>query len=50
MLEMTYGKRITSLDDDLVTVADRAIDGINEAGTPGAIIVDFFPLCTYSMS
>ncbi|KAI0334310.1 cytochrome P450 [Cubamyces sp. BRFM 1775] len=44
MLEMTYGKRITSLDDDLVAVADRAIDGINEAGTPGAIIVDFFPI------
>ncbi|KAI0640914.1 cytochrome P450 [Trametes meyenii] len=44
MLEITYGKRIASLEDELVDVADRAISGINEAGTPGAMIVDFFPM------
>ncbi|KAL7278452.1 LOW QUALITY PROTEIN: hypothetical protein ACG7TL_007450 [Trametes sanguinea] len=43
MLEIAYGKRVNSLDDELVAVADRAISGINEAGTPGAMIVDFFP-------
>ncbi|OSD03862.1 cytochrome P450 [Trametes coccinea BRFM310] len=43
MLEIAYGKRVNSLDNQLVAVADRAISGINEAGTPGAMIVDFFP-------
>ncbi|KAI9061910.1 cytochrome P450 [Trametes sanguinea] len=43
MLEIAYGKRVSSLQDELVAVADRAISGINEAGTPGAMIVDFFP-------
>ncbi|KAI0364039.1 cytochrome P450 [Pilatotrama ljubarskyi] len=44
MLEITYGRRITSLADELVLVADRAIDGVNDAGTPGSMIVDFFPI------
>ncbi|KAI0351218.1 cytochrome P450 [Trametes cingulata] len=44
MLEITYGRRITSLEDELVAVADRAIEGVNNAGTPGSMIVDFFPV------
>ncbi|EIW56884.1 cytochrome P450 [Trametes versicolor FP-101664 SS1] len=44
MLEVTYGRRITSMSDELVEVADRAIDGINAAGSPGSRIVDFFPI------
>ncbi|KAL1938286.1 hypothetical protein VTO73DRAFT_11737 [Trametes versicolor] len=43
MLEITYGRRITSLQDELVQVADRALEGINVAGSPGSMIVDFFP-------
>ncbi|CDO76601.1 hypothetical protein BN946_scf184868.g15 [Trametes cinnabarina] len=43
MLEIAYGKRVDSLEDELVAVADRALEGINRAGTPGAMIVDFFP-------
>ncbi|KAL1938285.1 hypothetical protein VTO73DRAFT_11736 [Trametes versicolor] len=44
MLEVTYGKQITSMNDELAEVADRAIDGINAAGSPGSRIVDFFPI------
>ncbi len=50
MLEITYGKRVTSMKDELVQVADRAIEGINVAGSPGSMIVDFFPVCACSAS
>ncbi|KAL1938292.1 hypothetical protein VTO73DRAFT_11743 [Trametes versicolor] len=43
MLEITYGRRVQSLDDELVRLAERAMDGTNEAGRPGAVPVDFLP-------
>lgn len=45
MLEITYGRRVQSLDDELVRLAERAMDGTNEAGRPGAVPVDFLPFC-----
>lgn len=50
MLEITYGRRITSLKDEMVEVADRALEGINAAGSPGSMIVDFFPVRACSAS
>lgn len=44
MLEITYGKRVMSLDDELVRVAERGIEGANSAGSPGSMLVDFFPI------
>lgn len=47
MLEITYGRRVQSLDDELVRLAERAMDGTNEAGRPGAVPVDFLPFREY---
>ncbi|EIW56875.1 cytochrome P450 [Trametes versicolor FP-101664 SS1] len=47
MLEITYGKRVMSLDDELVRVAERGIEGANSAGSPGSMLVDFFPILKY---
>lgn len=47
LLEVTYGKQITSLDNELVQVADRALEGTDAAGSPGSTLVDFFPICKY---
>ncbi|KAI0669083.1 cytochrome P450 [Trametes maxima] len=43
MLEITYGQQITSLDDELVQMADRGINTLNAGGQPTAL-VDFFPI------
>ncbi|KAH9856166.1 cytochrome P450 [Lenzites betulinus] len=47
MLEITYGKPVNSLDDELVQVAERGIDASNSSGSPGSMLVDFFPMLKY---
>ncbi|KAI0831913.1 cytochrome P450 [Trametes gibbosa] len=44
LLEITYGLPVKSVDDQLVRLADRAINGTNDAGRPGAVAVDFLPI------
>nr|QPL17769.1 cytochrome P450 [Wolfiporia cocos] len=45
MMEITYGHTVTNLDDDeFIRLADRAVSGTVEAGSPAAALVDFFPL------
>ena len=44
MLEITYGVRVTSLDDELVKIAERATVETVLAGSPGSMLVDFFPV------
>ncbi|KAI0669082.1 cytochrome P450 [Trametes maxima] len=43
MLEITYGRQVTSLDDEFVQMAERGINALN-AGGPPAALVDFFPM------
>ncbi|KAI0640976.1 cytochrome P450 [Trametes meyenii] len=44
LLEVAYGRRVTSLHDELVQVAERGINASNASGSPGSRIVDFFPI------
>ncbi|KAI8992762.1 cytochrome P450 [Trametes punicea] len=44
LVEVTYGKRVNSLDDQLVRVAERGIESSNATGSPGSMLVDFFPI------
>ncbi|KAI0640910.1 cytochrome P450 [Trametes meyenii] len=43
MLEITYGRQVTSLEDEIVQMAERGINALN-AGGPPAALVDFFPI------
>ncbi|KAI0819806.1 cytochrome P450 [Trametes gibbosa] len=47
MLEITYGIPVKSLDDELVRLADTAINGTNLAGRAGSVPVDFLPMLKY---
>lgn len=41
----TYGHEVKSSDDFIVKAAIDATSKFVNAGTPGATLVDFFPLC-----
>ena len=45
ILESVYGHRITSLDDEYITLVERAAEGTVATGSAGGAMVDFFPLC-----
>ncbi|KAI0334306.1 cytochrome P450 [Cubamyces sp. BRFM 1775] len=47
LMEVTYGKQVTSLDDELVHVAELALEAGNDSGSPGSLLVDFFPILKY---
>ncbi|KAH9917080.1 cytochrome P450 [Fomitopsis serialis] len=44
MLEVGYGHTVTSVGDAHVRKVDAAVGGIFEAGNPGSMLVDFFPV------
>lgn len=44
LLEITFGRPVKTLDDDLVHLAEQAINGMNHAGRAGAVPVDFVPI------
>lgn len=45
MLQITYGRRVTSLQDELVLAGERSVEGANGLGGPGAQLVDLgFPM------
>ena len=47
LLEITYGQRLTSMNDPIVQLAERAVNATNESGSPGSMLVDFFPICGF---
>ena len=49
-MEVTYGKQVTSLDDELVQVAELALEAGNDSGSPGSLLVDFFPICEWPLT
>ena len=44
LLEITYGQRLTSMNDLIVQLAERTVVATNESGSPGSMLVDFFPI------
>ncbi|GBE87235.1 Multifunctional cytochrome P450 monooxygenase af510 [Sparassis crispa] len=47
IMEIAYGHTVRSLDDTYIQIADRATTETVEAGTPGSMLVDFFPWLRY---
>ncbi|TFK84485.1 cytochrome P450 [Polyporus arcularius HHB13444] len=47
ILEIAYGYRVTSLNDPLVEVAERTTVETVLGGSPGSMLVDFFPILRY---
>ncbi|EMD36586.1 hypothetical protein CERSUDRAFT_84764 [Gelatoporia subvermispora B] len=44
MVDVAYGHQVTSLDDQFVQLAERATTETVLAGSPGSMLVDFFPI------
>lgn len=47
ILKLSYGYEILEDEDPLVELVDRAMKQLSEVTTPGAFIVDVFPLLQY---
>ncbi|KAI0742416.1 cytochrome P450 [Daedaleopsis nitida] len=47
LLEITYGQQMNSMQDELVQLAERALTAIVDSGSPGTMLVDFFPVLKY---
>ena len=45
---VAYGHRIDSLEDQYVKLANDAATATVRAGSPGSMLVDFFPVCEWS--
>ena len=48
ILKLAYGHTVRSIEDIFVRTADRAASRTVEAGSPGSMIVDLFPIRTSS--
>ena len=46
-MKVAYGIDVEESDDPYIMVAQEAIKGIKEAGTPGTFWVDLFPMLKY---
>lgn len=47
MLDIAYGHRVTSVDDEFMIFADKTIATITALGSFAATLVDFFPISAY---
>ncbi|OSX66494.1 hypothetical protein POSPLADRAFT_1053131 [Postia placenta MAD-698-R-SB12] len=47
MLDIAYGHRVTSVDDEFMIFADKTIATITALGSFAATLVDFFPIMKY---
>lgn len=50
IMEITYGHRIDSLEDPYVKLVHEAASATVAAGSPGSMLVDFFPVREYTPS
>ena len=46
-MQVVYGIEIQESDDPYISLAEEALNGLNEATAPGAFLVDFFPVLKY---
>lgn len=44
-MSLAYGYQVTTDDDPMVKVAEKAMEGFALASEPNAFIVDNFPVC-----
>ncbi|OSD03875.1 cytochrome P450 [Trametes coccinea BRFM310] len=44
IMEIAYGHRVTSIEDKYIELAERATVETVKAGSPGSMLVDFFPI------
>ena len=45
ILKMAYDYEVKEDNDELVELVDKSIEGFIVATTPGAFLVDLFPIC-----
>lgn len=45
ILKLTYGYNVESPNDRFVVLADTAMEMFSTVTTPGAFMVDIFPIC-----
>ena len=43
-MSISYGITTAAKDDNYVIVAEKALDGMSKAASPGAFFVDFIPI------
>jgi hypothetical protein len=46
-MKIGYGITVQDSDDPYISNAERALNGIAEAGIPGTFLVDLFPILKY---
>lgn len=46
-MDITYGIEVLAENDPYVEMAEAALDSVNRAATPGAYMVDIFPLLKF---
>ena len=46
-MKISYGIDVIESDDPYISLAENALDGLNEAAIPGAFWVDLFPILKY---
>ena len=44
-MNVTYGIKIAPKNDRYITIAEKALNGMSEAATPGRFLVDLLPFC-----
>ena len=47
IMKIGYGIAVQESDDPYISIAEEALEGIAEAGIPGAFLVDMFPILKY---
>jgi hypothetical protein len=47
IMKIVYGITVQESDDPYISIAEEALKGVAEAGTPGAFWVDTFPILKY---
>ena len=46
-MRIGYGIAVQESDDPYISIAEETLNGLAEAGIPGAFLVDFFPILKY---
>ena len=46
-MKVSYGIDVQESNDPYILVGEEAVRGINQAGNPGAFLVDLFPILKY---
>ena len=47
IMQILYGISVQESDDPYISIAEEALDGLAQAGVPGAFLVDLIPILKY---